>query len=231
MPTTVNWSDIALRLGLAVLAGAAVGFNRGERGRAAGLRTTMLVCLAAALAMVLANILLDTVGKHPDSFVNIDPMRLPLGILTGMGFIGAGSVLRRKDAIIGITTAATLWCVTVIGLCFGAGQIVLGIAATLLALIILEGFWRLERAIRQDRHASLVLILGPGAPADAEIGQIVTTAGYGITISAATYAHHSQRRRIACDIQWHGSSVVFGPPDFVETLSKRPGVLKVQWKP
>jgi uncharacterized membrane protein YhiD involved in acid resistance len=63
-----------------------------------------------------------------------DLMRLPLGILTGVGFIGGGVILRRDDIIVGVTTAATLWCVTVIGLCLGGGQIRLGIVATVIAL-------------------------------------------------------------------------------------------------
>jgi putative Mg2+ transporter-C (MgtC) family protein len=127
MQPTLDWHDIALRLVLTLAAGMLVGLNRGEHGRPAGLRTTMMVCLAASLAMILCNILLSTVGKHPDSFVNIDPMRLPLGILTGMGFIGAGAVIRRKDTVIGITTtAATLWLVTVVGLCIGSWHFLLG---------------------------------------------------------------------------------------------------------
>src|SRR5947207_6220062 len=113
--------DIALRLAAAVVAGGAIGLDRSERGRSAGLRTTMLVCLAAALAMAETNLLLSTHGKGPDSFVQIDPMRLPLGILSGIGFIGAGAILRRGEMIRGVTTAATLWLTTVIGLVLGSG--------------------------------------------------------------------------------------------------------------
>ena len=123
MPLSLTWSEIALRLGLAVLAGAAVGLDRGEHGRPAGLRTNLLVCLAAAVAMLLANLLLPTSGKTSSSFAVLDLMRLPLGILTGMGFIGAGAILRRDGLVLGVTTAATLWLVTVIGLCFGAGRL------------------------------------------------------------------------------------------------------------
>src|ERR1700758_4582422 len=138
MPTTLAWGDVALRLALTVVAGALIGFDRGEHGRPAGLRTTILVCLAAAFAMLLANALLPTSGKTERSFATFDVMRLPLGILTGMGFIGAGTILRRGDLIIGVTTAATLWFVTVIGLCFGGGQIGLGLVGLGLAIAALE---------------------------------------------------------------------------------------------
>jgi len=122
---------------MTLIAGAVMGFNREARGHAAGLRTTILVGLAAAVSMIQANVLLPVEGKTTDSFGEIDLMRLPLGILTGVGFIGAGAILRRGDWIIGVTTAATLWIMTVIGLCFGGGQLALGCVATILAVITL----------------------------------------------------------------------------------------------
>src|SRR5437868_2167252 len=104
MPAHPEWSDIATRLLCALLAGALIGFNRGEHGRPAGLRTTMLVSLAACLAMIQANLLLPAAGKSDTSFVTIDPLRLPLGILSGMGFIGGGAIVRRGNFVIGVTT-------------------------------------------------------------------------------------------------------------------------------
>ncbi|MGA2230109.1 MAG: MgtC/SapB family protein [Tepidisphaeraceae bacterium] len=231
MQPTLDWHDIALRLTLTLAAGMLVGLNRGEHGRPAGLRTTMMVSLAASLAMILANLMLETVGKHPDSFVNIDPMRLPLGILTGMGFIGAGAVLRRKDTVTGITTASTLWLVTVVGLCMGSGHFLLGLTATVLALIVLEGLWWVDRAMHQDRHAMLVAVLDPQGPSHDEISAILTTEGFWIASYAVTYLQPSQRRRIACEVRWRGRLIDFKPPEVLEKLIKRPGVLKLQWRP
>jgi len=77
---------------MTLIAGAVIGFNREARGHAAGLRTTILVGLAAAVAMIQANVLLTVGGKTSDSFGVMDLMRLPLGILTGVGFIGAGAM-------------------------------------------------------------------------------------------------------------------------------------------
>ena len=70
----------------------------------------MLVALAAAISMIQVNLLLPSAGKPSDSFVMLDLMRLPLGVLSGMGFIGAGAIVRRNDLVQGVTTAATLWC-------------------------------------------------------------------------------------------------------------------------
>jgi putative Mg2+ transporter-C (MgtC) family protein len=137
MPTHIEWSAIALRLALAAIASAAIGINRGELDRPVGLRTTMLVALAAAIAMTQVNLLLPSAGKRIDSFAMLDLMRLPLGVLSGMGFIGVGAIVRRNDLVQGVTTAATLWYVTMMGLCYGGGQLGLGLAALGLALVVL----------------------------------------------------------------------------------------------
>src|SRR2546423_4871559 len=79
MPAYPEWSDIATRLLCALLAGALIGFKRGDHGRPAGLRTTMLVSLAACLAMIQANLLLTSAGRSDTSLVTMDPLRLPLG--------------------------------------------------------------------------------------------------------------------------------------------------------
>src|ERR1700742_4638563 len=139
MPLQPTWQDLAIRLALATASGAIIGLNREHRRRPAGLRTTTLVALAAAVAMVQVNLLLAQEGKASDSMVVLDLMRLPLGILSGMGFIGAGAIIRKESIVLGVTTAATLWFTTVMGLCFGGGQLALGSAALLLGIGTLWG--------------------------------------------------------------------------------------------
>jgi putative Mg2+ transporter-C (MgtC) family protein len=231
MQLTLTWHVIALRLAFALAAGILVGLNRGEHGQPAGLRTNIMVCLAATIAMILANLLLNTTGKQPNSFVTFDVMRLPLGILTGMGFIGAGAVMRRREAVTGITTAATLWLVTVIGLCFGSGQIILGTTSTILALAVLEGLRWIDRSLTQDRHAVLVLMLEDNGPTPDELNTLLTKTGFSIATCAVTYSQRTKRRRLACEIRWHGRPTDFKPPEFLEMLLKHPSVLKLQWKP
>ncbi|NLP60266.1 MgtC/SapB family protein [Paraburkholderia sacchari] len=157
MPIVLTWPDFAGRIAVAVVAGALIGWNRGESGNAAGLRTTLLVCIAACLAMLQVNVLLLQHGKAPDSFVTLDLMRLPLGILSGMGFIGAGSILHKDGLVQGVTTAATMWYVTVIGLCAGGGQYVLALAGTVLGLIVLQTLQRVERRLPRGRRAHVTL--------------------------------------------------------------------------
>jgi putative Mg2+ transporter-C (MgtC) family protein len=160
MPLVPTWTDIAARLALTMLAGAIIGLNRGARGHAAGFRTTILVALAAAVAMIQANILLPLGGKTSDSFSVMDLMRLPLGILTGVGFIGGGAIVRKGDLVVGVTTAATLWLVTVIGLCFGGGQLMLGSVTTVLAVITLWILRWVDRMIPREHRARLVVTCG-----------------------------------------------------------------------
>jgi putative Mg2+ transporter-C (MgtC) family protein len=161
MPLAPSWTDIAVRLALTMLAGAVVGLNRGARGHAAGFRTTILVALAASLAMILTNLLLSVTGKSQDSFATMDPMRLPLGILTGVGFIGAGTIVKKGDLITGVTTAATLWLITVIGLCFGAGQLALGTAATMLAVFTLWFLKWVDVIVPREHRARVVISCAP----------------------------------------------------------------------
>ncbi len=231
MSTTLGWTEIALRLALTVVAGALIGFNRGEHGRPAGLRTTLLVCLAASIAMIQANLLLGTTGKASDSFIVLDLMRLPLGILSGMGFIGAGAILRRDNIVLGVTTAATLWFVTVVGLCFGGGQIGLGLAALILGLIVLWGLKLVEQHTKQDRRAKLILITGANGPTEDEILANIFGAECQIISSAMAYASRGQQRRLTYLVQWRDFPSVSRPPAFLEQLARQPGVLKLDWNP
>lgn len=163
MPITPNWTEIGLRLAATVIAGAFIGLDRERGGHPAGLRTTILVGLAACLSMIQANILLATSQSVNGS---MDILRFPLGILTGVGFIGGGAILRRGDIATGVTTAATLWLITAIGLCFGGGQIAVGSVVTVLAVLILSPLKRVDRWIsgNQKGTVSIRLESGSGIP-------------------------------------------------------------------
>jgi putative Mg2+ transporter-C (MgtC) family protein len=230
MPPTLTWHEIGLRLSLSIVAGALIGLDRGEHGRPAGLRTTLLVCLAAAIAMLQANLLLTTNGKTADSFVTLDLMRLPLGILTGMGFIGAGAVLRRDGLVLGVTTASTLWFVTVIGLCFGGGQISLGIVGLLLGLVVLSGLRWVDSNMVQDQHAILSLTTDRDKPTQQEIYGTVQKAGYKIKTFSVAYVNQTQQRQLEFRLQWRISAQKLDVPPFLRELSSDPNVLTAEWK-
>jgi putative Mg2+ transporter-C (MgtC) family protein len=229
MPIHPQWSEIAVRLLCATVAGFIIGFDRGEHGRPAGLRTTMLVCLAAAVAMIQANVLLDQAGKPPDSFVVMDLMRLPLGILSGMGFIGAGAIVRRDNLVLGVTTAATLWFVTVIGLCFGVGQIGLGSAGLVLGIAILGGLRYVEAHMKQERHGTLVVAAAAGGPGEEEIRARLLAEHY--TLNSCSVAYTAESSELACQISWRGRVIDTRAPELVRALANRAGVARVSWSP
>jgi putative Mg2+ transporter-C (MgtC) family protein len=223
MPLHLTWTELFVRLACALTAGAVIGYNRGERGKAAGLRTTMLVCLAASVAMLLVNLLLPLAGRASDAFVTIDLMRLPLGILTGVGFIGGGAILRRGDVVSGVTTAATLWFVTVVGLCFGGGQILLGAITTALGALVL---WGLDWA--DLRMRALTLTLGEDGPAEAAIRRQLSDTG--LVIRSTAVAIETQRRSYAYELVESRIAGEARVPAVVETLARLPGIAAVSWR-
>ena len=117
----------------------------------------------------------------------LDLMRLPLGILTGMGFIGAGAILKRGELVLGITTAATLWFVTVLGLCFGGGQWVLGAAALAIGLVVLEGLKRVEYLLPQSHRATLTVMSRMDATTEDDVRADILRHGFQLTSTGAHY--------------------------------------------
>jgi len=123
----IPWEPI-LRLVIAVIIGGLVGIEREAYHKPAGIRTHMLVCLGAALFTIVTII----------SFPGGDAIRIAAGIVTGIGFLGAGTIFKSKDTIKGLTTAASLWAVAGIGLAIGAGLYIITVAAAILIVIILQ---------------------------------------------------------------------------------------------
>jgi putative Mg2+ transporter-C (MgtC) family protein len=231
MPLSLSWQEITLRLAFAFLAGALIGFNRTEHGRPAGLRTTILVCLAACVAMLQVNLLLPLAGRHPDSFVMNDLMRFPLGILTGMGFIGGGAILRKGDLVLGVTTAATLWFVTVIGLCIGGGQIALGIAATVLGFLVLWILRWIEDFLPRDQIGTLVVTSETKSLTEEELRARLAAEHYKIISAAKIYADHAMQRELRFEVKRRSRDTEPRPPQFLESLAGRDGVLRLEWTP
>lgn len=231
MPVHLEWSAIILRLALSTLAGAAIGINRGEEDRPVGLRTTMLVTLAAAIAMTQANLLLPLSGKAHDSFVTMDLMRLPLGILSGIGFIGAGAIVRRDNLVHGVTTAATLWFATVMGLCFGGGQIGLGLAALALAIFVLWPLKSAERWVGQRRRGVLSITAAGPDPVREVVFSGFAEAGFTVGECAISLTGQGKTCTMRCDIRWHERHLSRSPAELVRELAQQPDILTIEWQP
>jgi putative Mg2+ transporter-C (MgtC) family protein len=231
MPLQLGWQEIALRLALTFGAGLLIGLNRLHKQEAAGLRTTLLVCLAASASMIQVNLLLGVQGKTPSSFAIMDLMRLPLGILTGMGFIGAGAILKRGDIVQGVTTAASLWFTTVIGLCIGGGQLALGIASLGLCLFVLSVLKGLESRLKLEHRARLYLC-GPAGNIPRERNERIILNGRGRIICCSTrYQPAEQLQSYEFTVGWRAPERSAESPPFVETLAHEVALTELRWSP
>jgi putative Mg2+ transporter-C (MgtC) family protein len=138
--------EILARLLLAALLGSAIGFERERLLWAAGIRTHMLVCVGACLIMIVSSFgFTDIMGTNN---VVLDPSPVAAQVVSGIGFLGAGSILLRGNVVRGLTTAASIWAVAGIGLAIGGGLYFAGIASTLVILVILAGVKALEDIYR-----------------------------------------------------------------------------------
>ena len=129
--------EFVLRLFVAAMLGGVIGLEREYRAKEAGFRTHFLVALGSGLFMILSQFGFDDVLAHYEQ-VSLDPSRIASQVVTGIGFIGAGTIIFQKHVVRGLTTAAGLWVTSAIGMTAGAGMYVLSIATTVLVLLCLE---------------------------------------------------------------------------------------------
>ena len=185
--------DLAMKLMLAVLAGGAVGLERQIAGKPAGLRTNILICLGSALLMHLS------IGI-PAAFDRVgDPTRIAAQVVTGIGFIGAGTIMQARGTITGLTSAATIWVVAAIGLTIGAGFFVEGLGATSVVMIVLAGLGKLETRLLRARRSLLAMIrTKPGVALE-----WVTTTLFaeGLTITKSEVFDHQGDRVFELQLQ------------------------------
>jgi putative Mg2+ transporter-C (MgtC) family protein len=153
--------ELISRLVLAAALGSVIGIERERLSWAAGLRTHMLVSVGSALIMIVSAFGFADALKA--DHVVLDPSRMAAQVVSGIGFLGAGSILLRGEIVRGLTTAASLWSVAAIGLAVGGGLYTAAIAATIIILIILAGIKPLERrflTFRQRRQLTLLVERG-----------------------------------------------------------------------
>jgi len=153
--------EILIRLVLGALIGGIIGFEREIHGRAAGFRTQLIVCVAAVLIMIISenyHFHIHTI----DPSLRIDPARISAGALIGIGFLGSGVIIKSGYAVRGLTTAASIWIVSAIGLAIGGGLYYEGLATTAITIIALIVLRIVERRIKTLRFKKITIT----APAD-----------------------------------------------------------------
>jgi putative Mg2+ transporter-C (MgtC) family protein len=232
MPAHVTWEGIALRLVLTLIAGVLIGLDRSKHEHPAGLRTTLLVTLAASVSMIQMNLLIPTNGKPSDSYAVMDLMRLPLGILTGVGFIGAGAIVKRGNIVMGLTTAATMWFATVVGLCMGGGQIILGSVSTALGCIVLWNLKWFEEQLHKTQRASLIVTAKRGSWTEAEFRSMLDAAAIKVkTLGMMAQATPEPAQTFECEVQWRPQESHGQFPEVLKQIESHAGMISLTWKP
>jgi putative Mg2+ transporter-C (MgtC) family protein len=161
LASSYGWSaEALLRLIMAAICGGLVGLEREVRGRQAGFRTNLLVCLGSALAMIvsISFALKDWSKVTPiPTDIRMDPARIAYGVMAGVGFLGGGAIVQAKGHVRGLTTAAGIWCVAAIGLAAGFGLYTIALMSTVL---VLSGLWLLdyvEDGLPKRQYRSVVI--------------------------------------------------------------------------
>jgi len=149
-------------IGAAVAAGGLIGLEREWRGHPAGLRTHILVCLASTLLMLGAVHQMGWMTGTPEAAIRIDPVRMAHGVLTGVGFLCGGVIFRQGLSVHGLTTAASLWITSALGVLFGAGMLTLGAAGAAIVLTVLVGLRWVDAILPRDRLMEVLVAFRRG---------------------------------------------------------------------
>jgi len=158
-----SFITLALRLLAAAGLGALIGLERETHGRSAGLRTQLLVALGSATAMIVSLHFAHVFGAGDQGLaVNIDPARVAYGVMTGIGFLGAGTIIRYGPGVRGLTTAASLWCTAAVGLACGFGMYGIALLTTGIVLFALYILAAVDRLIPTRQTRAIVAELPAG---------------------------------------------------------------------
>ena len=164
--------ELLLQLGLATLLGGAIGLERELGGKPAGLRTNILICIGSALYTQLSLAMVPA---------GADASRVAGQIVTGVGFIGAGTILHARGAVVGLTSAATIWVVAAIGVALGARHYPEALLSTVIVLVVLAGLGRIEVVVqRHTARSKLSVHARPGPTVLEELETLVRRAGLEI---------------------------------------------------
>jgi putative Mg2+ transporter-C (MgtC) family protein len=223
---TLDWSEALLRLALAAVLGGLIGIERELREREAGLRTHLLVSVGSALFTIVSAYGFHEFLASGQAVVRADPTRIAAQIVTGIGFLGAGAIIRQGLSVRGLTTAATLWVVAAIGMATGAGYYSGAVITTALVLLSL---WPLRIAAYQvmrrfrDEEGRLVVELHAGTNPGPVIAAVEATGAHIATIEVS---QEGDRRRVEFDVKLQDDRRT---PVVIARVADVDDVLDVRW--
>jgi putative Mg2+ transporter-C (MgtC) family protein len=223
---SLNWDESLLRLALAAVLGGLIGVERELREREAGLRTHLLVALGSALFTIVGAYGFNAFLNTGASVVRADPTRIAAQIVTGIGFLGAGAIIRQGLSVRGLTTAATLWVVAAVGLAAGAGYYSVAVITTALVLIALYplrimAYKVISRFQPEDGH--LLVSLPAGEPPGRIIDEVER---FGARISSLDVTQEGDRRLLELDVVLPRETPI---PRLVSRVADLENVAEVRW--
>jgi putative Mg2+ transporter-C (MgtC) family protein len=214
---------------MAVVVGGLIGFEREFHGRPAGLRTHILVCLSSALVIAASRRLpADLVDRQDVIKVVMDPNRLGAGIMTGIGFLGAASVIRAGDMVRGITTGATVWSVAGLGVVVGQGEYALALLGSGVVLIVLSGLDQVSRQIAPVIYRRLVVrgVRSELTALSAVVARILEEHDIRVQDLSGTRGHDEEPFELVFHIRCRNAMQA---PQMLELIADQKGVLSVEW--
>lgn len=220
------------RLLLATVLAGMVGFERQLRGRAAGLRTHILVCLGATLITLAGVMLSGTTAASTTGIrgpIYMDSARIAAGVITGIGFLGAGAIIRTGDVVRGLTTAASIWFTAGLGVIIGLGFMIVAIAATGIVLATLIGLVYLEDRI-PPRYYRILVVVGEGiglSNLEQACRQVLNDRGINIRETETEIKPKDMEIRLVFHLQLKSVDL---RTEMMNRLSVLPGVRHVTWK-
>lgn len=216
--------DLLLRVLVGTVLGAIIGYERRMHRRPAGLRTHLLVALAASTFMVVSTHFIYFQHYVQGDMVAVDPSRIAASVVTGVGFLGGGAILRTGVNVQGLTTAAGLWLCAAIGLSAGAGMYVVSVFSTVLGVVALTLLRQLEH--KEDDHVTRRVSLTLGDPAPTWPAIIGALRAHKIAITPGDYDRRMDEGSVAVTFQARFAADV--GEHLIAALESQPGVRRVR---
>lgn len=219
----LQWNEILIRLALAAFLGALIGLERERKDWAAGMRTHMLICVGSALTMLVSAFGFADILGTPH--VELDPSRIAAQVISGIGFIGVGTILFLKQGTVrGLTTAAGIWTVAAIGLATGAGMFFAAGVTTFLAIVILWILHPIEKRIsKRFRHRIATIKISDDSSPSKLLKKLLQS---DIQVSSFSYTQEGNARLIEIRFEETKEEVV---SSVMEVLQKDQSVDQIIW--
>lgn len=220
----ISWQTMLLRLGLAAILGAVIGLERERKDWSAGMRTHMMVCVGSALTIIVSTFGFSDILGTPN--VMLDPSRIAAQVISGIGFLGAGTILFLRPGFIrGLTTASGLWTVAAIGLAVGSGMYFAAVITTVIAIIILLILQPFEKTFARKFKQKYVRI---SVDLSADPSLVVNRLMQQINLDISTFSFDKSENGYMIEIKFEEFDPQKMLPALLE-IEKQTGVKEVYW--